>query len=58
MNGKSPFPTIMLGFGKLSDVIGGVAQRSRRRAIWQANGWIERTVPRHCATPQQNLGFN
>ena len=54
VNGKPPFRAVALGFWKLLDIVGGVTQRSRRPAIRQGNGLIERTVPGHDATPHQN----
>jgi hypothetical protein len=35
-------------------MVGGVAERSRRRITWQRNRLIERAFPGHNATPRQN----
>jgi hypothetical protein len=45
LNSKPPFPVIALRFWKLPDVIGGIAERSRRRPTRQWDRLIERSFP-------------
>jgi hypothetical protein len=57
LNCKSPFRRVMFGFGKLLDIICGVAERSSRWPTWQGDRLIEGAFPGHNTTPQQELGI-
>jgi hypothetical protein len=58
LNSQPPFRRITFCFGELLDVIGGVAERPRRRSTRQGDGLIERAFPGHNATPQRHRDSN
>jgi hypothetical protein len=51
LDGKPPFLTITFQQRKLPDVVGGVPQGLRRRALREWDRLIERTIPRHAELP-------
>ena len=58
LNSQPSFRCITFCFGELLDVVGGVAERPRRRSTRQGDGLIERAFPGHNATPQRHRDSN